>query len=64
MSTAVMHKEEGGTSVRAECVSKEGENGPVPSGIPREEHELRISTQKLLWKLDTRFLLSNRVLRL
>jgi hypothetical protein len=50
-------------SIQAEYISKDLEDGAVTS-IPCEDHELRISTRKLLWKLDTRCLTANRVLRL
>ncbi|KAF2736686.1 MFS general substrate transporter [Polyplosphaeria fusca] len=56
MSHPVMHSEKGSRSIQAEYLSKTRDDEALAIGVSHENHELHISTQKLLWKLDTRIL--------
>lgn len=51
---AAMHEEKNSRLIQVDASSRNRDNETIASDLPPEVQDLHVSTQKLLWKLDTR----------
>ncbi|KAL1607875.1 hypothetical protein SLS60_002813 [Paraconiothyrium brasiliense] len=56
MSPTALHEGKDGRPMQADYISKNQNEEAIASNVSHEDREINITTQKLLWKLDTRIL--------